>query len=184
MILSFRVLNAWLALKSSKTLLRMPRQTQNSMVGDSLLQFSVIPKPTLCRLINSIIQSSKWVLSIAEGNVRWTNTSLNEELVGWVRGVWVAKGVRDSLVAWSSHLFPFPRLPPGLYLYYLEQNRRKISLSSPPNDGMGSPIPFHSGPISTETGINFGPVVIIAIVHFYLHFAPNYVIVAMNLCFF
>ena len=54
-------------------------------------------------------------------------------------------------------------------------------LSSPPNEGTGSSIPFHSGPISTETGINFGPVVIIAGVCLYMHFAPNYVIVAMNL---
>ena len=50
-------------------------------------------------------------------------------------------------------------------------------LSSPPNEGTGSSIPFHSGPISTETGINFGPVVIIAGVCLYMHFAPNYVIV-------
>ena len=49
---------------------------------------------------------------------------------------------------------------------------------------MGSSIPFYSVRISTETGINFGPVVIIAVVHFYLHFASNYVIVAMNLFFF
>ena len=69
MILSFRVLNVWLALKSSKTLLRMPRQTQNSMVSDSLLQFSVTPKPTLCRLINFIIQLCKCVLSVQKKEV-------------------------------------------------------------------------------------------------------------------
>ena len=57
-------------------------------------------------------------------------------------------------------------------------------LSSPPNEGVGFSIPFHSMPISTETGINFGPVVIIAVVRLYLHFAPDYVIVAMNLSFF
>ena len=39
------------------------------MVSDSLLQFSVTPKPTLCRLINSIIQLCKWVLSVQKKEV-------------------------------------------------------------------------------------------------------------------
>ena len=50
-------------------------------------------------------------------------------------------------------------------------------LSPPPNEGTGSSIPFHSGPISFETGINFGPVGVIAGVGRLMHFAPNYVIV-------
>ena len=81
-----------------------------------------------------------------------------------------------------SPFFPFHACHLGYTCTIL--NKRHVDekyisplLSSPPNEGTGSSIPFHSGPISTETGINFGPVVIIAGVCLYMHFGPNYVIV-------
>ena len=122
---------------------------------------------------------------IAEGNLRWTNISSHLGELGELGGGGgVANGVSDSLSSLIlSPFFPFHVCHLGCTCTILNKIDERF-LSSPPNERMESSIPFHSVPaISTETGFNFGPVVIIAVLRLYLHFVLNYVIVALNLCF-